>query len=106
MVSYKVKDNTVKCTLVETIDGKIRKSVGYAHCNPEDKFDEEKGKQIAFTRARIDEIGKDIIRLDRICTKVDNRYSEFMDRAQTKMAIMFNKRDALRRELGEKVLKD
>lgn len=62
MVSYKVnrEARTVKCTLVDFCNGKVRKSVGVARCAPEDEFNEEIGKNIAFHRARIDEIGKNI----------------------------------------------
>lgn len=62
MVSYKVdkEKRTIRCILIDRSNGVTRKSVGTAVCGPEDKWNEEYGKKLAFNRARIQEIGRNI----------------------------------------------
>lgn len=58
MVNYKVdeKNRKVTCVLLEkNPDGGFYKSVGVAICSPNDEFNPEVGKEIAFLRARINE---------------------------------------------------
>lgn len=106
MVSYKKNDNQIKCTLIDVFRGKIRKSVGYAHCNPSDNFDEKIGQKIAFLRARIVEISRNIesVRGDR-CS-LDAQYKSYCDALDRKIERQAAERDRLRRELGDIVLHD
>lgn len=62
MVIYEVdkKKRTIRCILIDRSNGVRRKSVGIAVCNPEDEWNEKYGKKLAFKRARIQEIGRNI----------------------------------------------
>lgn len=63
MVGYKVyeKERTVVCTLVERVSPtKVVKTKGMAICSPNDEFDVEIGKKLAFNRARINELARGI----------------------------------------------
>lgn len=76
MVSYKVdkEKRTIRCILVEHGNGVTRKSVGMAVCNPGDEWDEEYGKKLAFNRARIQEIGRNISDYMMYMDSLDRQY--------------------------------
>ena len=76
MVSYKVdkEKRTIRCILVEHGNGVTRKSVGMAVCGPEDEWDEEYGKKLAFNRARIQEIGRNISDYMMYMDSLDRQY--------------------------------
>ena len=62
MVSYKVdkEKSTIRCILIDHCNGVTRKAVGVAVGNPDDEWNEEECKKLAFNRARIQEIGRNI----------------------------------------------
>lgn len=55
MEKYTVNDNIVRCIIVTKVPTwwrlETRTFIGIAKCSPEDKFDIEKGKEIAHKRA-------------------------------------------------------
>lgn len=76
MVHYRVNKErrTVKCTLIDFPGGVVRKSVGIATCSPDDDWNEEVGKKIAFIRARKAEVGRNISEYQDDLKALDNTY--------------------------------
>ena len=56
MTEYFKKGNKITCVLTDRETGE--KTVGRAKCSPEDTFDEQYGRDLAFARARLKETEK------------------------------------------------
>ena len=56
MVEYFRKGNKITCILKDRETGEI--TIGRAKCSPEDTFDENYGRELAFARARYKELKK------------------------------------------------
>lgn len=84
MSNYRYYKQDNKIIAVSTYAGKTIR--GIAKCNPEDKFDEEKGKEIAAARCNAKIAVK---RLNNACSKYFEAYEE-LKRAEKRFKDMCN----------------
>ena len=68
MTEYFKKGNKITCVLTDRETGE--KTVGRAKCSPEDTFDEQYGRDLAFARARLKETEKNEKDLKRVIDEI------------------------------------
>ena len=107
MVSYNVdkKKRTIRCILIDRSNGVRRKSVGTAVCSPEDEWNEKYGKKLAFNRARIQEIGRNIsdymMRLDSLNRQYKANREYYMNKInrqrETILTLRYNTKESIKK---------
>ena len=99
MVEFFQKQNKVTCVMTDRETG--RKTVGRAKCHPDDEFDFEYGKKLAFARAKSKEVEHEIQYLKKCIKSVQQMSDSMITDYMIVLNRVFNRRDDVQEELEQ-----
>lgn len=97
MVEYFTKGNKVTCVLTDRETKEV--TVGRAKCNPDDEFDLEYGKQVAFNRAKLKEAEKNAKYVKVTITEIAKEADELTAKYVGILTRIYDRQDEARKEL-------
>lgn len=99
MVEYFKKGNKITCVLTDRETGEI--TVGRAKCSPEDAFDENYGRELAFARARYKEIVKNERDVQNFINEIQREFRELTAHYVAVLARILDRKDDAHDKLAE-----